>query len=189
MKSIRDQIDDGEITPNEAAAQLALITAMQKKLKARESILRDYCTENIDPKSHITTSLGEVSYKRGSEGSWKVKDPVAFAQWLIDNGEDASVERVPYPLEFATKPDAIEACVRAHKGEEPAGVQWSNSRADSVAVKLPADWDSMFNDPIVLGQASELLGIEKSPVGGVVAYDGIIDAPVLEEDPWSEVQA
>jgi hypothetical protein len=195
MKDIREQIDDGEITPNEAAAQLALITAMQKKLKARESVLRDYCTENIDPKNHITTSLGEVAYKRGSEGSWKVKDPLAFARELRRLGEDASVVTVDYPVDFATKPDEITALIQRHLDElespedGPEGVVHAGERDDSVAVKLPNDWELMFDDPVVLGQASEMLGIEAPKVA---ADDDLLDAEIVEDaesDPWSEVQA
>jgi hypothetical protein len=128
MNNIQELIADGEITPFEAAQQLALVTAMLRQLKDSETALRGYLTDHLDPKEHLTTALGVVSYKRGSESRWRVKDPVAYGQWLAMNGETASVEEVLYPVEYVTKPDAIEKLVRDHGGEQPDGVELSGGR-------------------------------------------------------------
>lgn len=160
LKSLREQLDDGDVDPGEAATQLALVNTMQKILKERENTLRGYLVENIDPNNHIETTVGDVAYKRGADSKWRVKDPVAFANWLKDNGEADSVEVVVFPLEFITKPDAIEKLVRDHGGEQPAGVEYSGGRADSVAVSLPKSWRTTFFDHANAVEALRVLGIE-----------------------------
>ncbi|MCI1637794.1 MAG: hypothetical protein LKI30_06830, partial [Bifidobacterium crudilactis] len=56
--SVAELIEAGEITPIEAAKQLALVTAMLRQLKDSESALRGYLTDHLDPKEHLTTALG-----------------------------------------------------------------------------------------------------------------------------------
>ncbi|MCI1635172.1 hypothetical protein [Bifidobacterium sp.] len=158
--SVAELIEAGEITPIEAAQQLALVTAMLHQLKDSESALRGYLTDHLDPKEHLTTALGVVSYKRGGEAKWRVKDPVAFGQWLARNGEESSVEEVLYPVEFITKPDAIEKLVRDHLGEQPDGVELSGGRADSVATSKVKAWNEVMNDLTAQRQAGALLGID-----------------------------
>ena len=160
LKSLREQLNDGDVSPDEAASQLAIVTTMQKMLKERESILRGYLVENIDPNNHIDTMVGDVTYKRGADSKWHVKDPVAFAEWLKANGEAGSVETVVFPLEFITKPDAIEKLVRDHGGEQPEGVEYSGGRADSVSVSLPKSWRTTFFDRANAVKALHALGIE-----------------------------
>jgi hypothetical protein len=160
MNNIQELIADGEITPIEAAQQLALVTAMLRRLKDSETVLRGYLTDHLDPKEHLTTALGVVSFKRGSEARWRVKDPVAFGQWLARNGEESSVEEVLYPVEFITKPDAIEKLVRDHGGEQPDGVELSAGRADSVATSKIKAWNEVMGDLTAQRQAGALLGID-----------------------------
>jgi hypothetical protein len=161
---LREQLDSGVMSTQEAATQLALMTVMQKIMKDSEKILRDYLTENIGPKESRETGVGSVSYKRGAESKWGVKDPVAFADWLKANGEESSVETVAYPLEFITKPDAIEKLVRDHGGEQPAGVEYSGGRNDTVAVSLPKNWRTTFMDEHNTVGALKALGIEQAPM-------------------------
>jgi hypothetical protein len=171
MNSIKELIADGEITPIEAAKQLALVTSMLRQLKDSESALRGYLTDHLDPREHLTTALGVVSYKRGSESRWRVKDPVAFGQWLAMNGEKSSVEEVLYPVEFITKPDEIEKLVRDHGGEQPDGVELSGARADSVATSKVKAWSEVMNDLTAQRQAGALLGIDGgSQTGEEVMY-------------------
>lgn len=160
VKSIAEQVADGDLTPIEAAQQLALVTAMLRRLKDSEAALRGYLTDHLDPKEHLTTSLGVVGYKRGAESKWRVKDPVAYGQWLARNGEESSVEEVLYPVEFITKPDAIEALVHKHGGEKPDGVEMMGGRADSVATSEVKAWGEVMADLTAQRQAGELLGIE-----------------------------
>ncbi|MCX8648168.1 hypothetical protein J3U01_07085, partial [Bifidobacterium sp. B4107] len=110
-KDIADMLADGELTTFEAATQLSLAQSMQKRLKTQIDVLKEFLTDRMDSREHLTTDLGTVTAKRGSEPRWRVKDPVAFAQWLKEHGEEESVEHVPYPKDFATKPDAIEHLV------------------------------------------------------------------------------
>ncbi|MDN6210152.1 hypothetical protein [Bifidobacterium crudilactis] len=182
MNNIPELIADGEITPIEAAQQLALVTSMLRQLKDSESVLRGYLTDHLDPKEHLTTALGVVSYKRGGEAKWRVKDPVAFGQWLARNGEESSVEEVLYPVEFITKPDAIEKLVRDHGGEQPDGVELSGGRADSVATSKVKAWSEVMADLTAQRQAGALLGIEQPPVGDIVEADGMGDMPVVEDN-------
>jgi hypothetical protein len=171
MNNIQELIADGEITPFEAAQQLALVTAMLRQLKDSETALRGYLTDHLDPKEHLTTALGVVSYKRGSESRWRVKDPVAYGQWLAMNGETASVEEVLYPVEYVTKPDAIEKLVRDHGGEQPDGVELSGGRSDSVATSKVKAWSEVMADLTAQRQAGALLGIDGgSQTGEEVMY-------------------
>lgn len=160
QRDLVDMLADGEYTPYEAAGQLALAQSMQKQLKTQIDALKEYLTGQLDADQHLTTSLGTVTAKRGSEPRWRVKDPVAFAQWLDSHGEGTSVERVPYPVEWATKPDAIEHLIGQHGGEQPDGVELSRGTGDTVAVSRVKDWADVARDLPAAGQARRLLGID-----------------------------
>lgn len=166
QRDLVDMLADGEYTPYEAAGQLALAQSMQKQLKTQIDALKEYLTGQLDANQHLTTSLGVVTAKRGSEPRWRVKDPVAFARWLGSHGEGSSVERVPYPVEWATKPDAIEHLIGQHGGEQPDGVELSRGTGDTVAVSKVKDWADVFEDVKAQGQARRLLGIEGPEDGG-----------------------
>lgn len=165
-RDIADLLADGELTPFEAAGQLALAQALQKHLKTQIDALKEYLTDHLDAQEHLTTDLGTVTAKRGSEPRWRVKDPVAFAQWLESHGEESSVEQVPYPVEWATKPDAIEHLIGQFGGEQPAGVELSRGTGDTVAVSKVKDWSAIFQDMQAQDQARQLLGIEGPKADG-----------------------
>lgn len=179
MKDITDRLADGEYSSYEAARQLALAQSMEKELKRQIGALKDFLTDKMDSKEHLTTELGTVAAKHGSEPRWKVKDAVAFAQWLETHGEESSVEQVPYPVEWATKPDAIEHLIGQHGGEQPAGVELSRGTGDTVAVSKVKDWAQIFSDQKAQAQARQLLGI----TSGVEA----IKDDTNEEDPWDRI--
>ena len=181
MKDITDRLADGEYTSYEAARQLALAQSMEKELKRQIGALKDFLTDKMDSKEHLTTEIGVVAAKRGSEPRWKVKDPVAFAQWLQSHGEESSVEQVPYPVEWATKPDAIEHLIGQHGGEQPAGVDLSRGTGDTVAVSKVKEWAQIFSDQKAQAQARQLLGITS---GGVEA---ISDDASEGESPWDRI--
>lgn len=181
MKDITDRLADGEYTSIEAARQLALAQSMEKELKRQIGALKDFLTDKMDSREHLTTELGTVAAKHGSEPRWKVKDAVAFAQWLETHGEESSVEQVPYPVEWATKPDAIEHLIGQHGGEQPAGVELSRGTGDTVAVSKVKDWAQIFSDQKAQAQARQLLGITG---GGVEAIKDDTDD---EEDPWDRI--
>ena len=181
MKDITDRLADGEYTSIEAARQLALAQSMEKELKRQIGALKDFLTDRMDSKEHLTTEIGVVAAKRGSEPRWRVKDAVAFAQWLQSHGEESSVEQVPYPVEWVTKPDAIEHLIGQHGGEQPAGVELSRGTGDTVAVSKVKEWSQIFNDQKAQTQARQLLGITS---GGVEA---IKDDTNEEEDPWDRI--
>ncbi len=181
MKDITDRLADGEYTSIEAARQLALAQSMEKELKRQIGALKDFLTDKMDSKEHLTTEIGTVAAKHGSEPRWKVKDAVAFAQWLETHGEESSVEQVPYPVEWATKPDAIEYLIGQRGGEQPAGVELSSGTGDTVAVSKVKEWTQIFSDQKAQAQARQLLGITS---GGVEA---IKDDTNEEEDPWDRI--
>lgn len=177
MKDITDRLADGEYTSIEAARQLALAQSMEKELKRQIGALKDFLTDKMDSKEHLTTELGTVAAKHGSEPRWKVKDAVAFAQWLEKHGEESSVEQVPYPVEWATKPDAIEHLIGQHGGEQPAGVELSRGTGDTVAVSKVKDWAQIFNDQKAQAQARQLLGITSG--------DSVGDEDGKAEEYWA----
>ncbi len=181
MKDITDRLADGEYTSIEAARQLALAQSMEKELKRQIGALKDFLTDKMDSKEHLTTELGTVAAKHGSEPRWRVKDAVAFAQWLETHGEESSVEQVPYPVEWATKPDAIEHLIGQHGGEQPAGVELSRGTGDTVAVSRVKEWSQIFSDQKAQAQARQLLGITSSGV------EAISDDASKEEDPWDRI--
>ena len=74
MKDITDRLADGEYTSYEAARQLALAQSMEKELKRQIGALKDFLTDKMDSKEHLTTEIGTVAAKRGSEPRWRVKD-------------------------------------------------------------------------------------------------------------------
>lgn len=180
-KDIADMLADGELTTVEAATQLSLAQSMQKRLKTQIDVLKEFLTDRMDAREHLTTDLGTVTAKRGSEPRWRVKDPVAFAQWLKEHGEEESVEQVPYPKEFATKPDAVEHLVGQFGGEQPAGVELSRGSGDTVAVSRVKDWAQIFDDQKAQAQARQLLGIT-SGMGEIKD-----DADEEEENPWDRI--
>lgn len=180
MKDITDRLADGKYTSMEAARQLALAQSMEKELKRQIDALKDFLAEKMDSKEHLTTELGTVAAKHGSEPRWRVKDAVAFAQWLETHGEESSVEQVPYPVEWATKPDAIEHLIGQHGGEQPAGVELSRGTGDTVAVSKVKDWAQIFNDQKAQVQARRLLGI----TGGMAEAR---DDENEEENPWDRI--
>lgn len=177
MKDITDRLADGEYSSIEAARQLALAQSMEKELKRQIGALKDFLTDKMDSKEHLTTELGTVAAKHGSEPRWRVKDPVAFAQWMQTHGEESSVEQVPYPVEWATKPDAIEHLIGQHGGEQPAGVELSRGTGDTVAVSKVKDWAQIFNDQKAQAQARQLLGITSG--------DSVGDEDGKAEEYWA----
>lgn len=177
MKDITDRLADGEYTSMEAARQLALAQSMEKELKRQIGALKDFLTDKMDSREHLTTEIGVVAAKRGSEPRWKVKDAVAFAQWLETHGEESSVEQVPYPVEWATKPDAIEHLIGQHGGEQPAGVELSRGTGDTVAVSKVKEWSQIFNDQKAQAQARQLLGITSG--------DSVGDEDGKAEEYWA----
>lgn len=177
MKDITDRLADGEYTSIEAARQLALAQSMEKELKRQIGALKDFLTDWMDSKEHLTTELGTVAVKHGSEPRWRVKDAVAFAQWLQSHGEESSVEQVPYPVEWATKPDAIEHLIGQHGGEQPAGVELSRGTGDTVAVSKVKDWAQIFSDQKAQAQARQLLGITSG--------DSVGDEDGKAEEYWA----
>ena len=179
-KDIADMLADGELTTFEAATQLSLAQSMQKRLKTQIDALKEFLTDRMDSKEHLTTDLGTVTAKRGSEPRWRVKDPVAFAQWLKEHGEEESVEQVPYPKEWAAKPDAIEHLVGQFGGEQPAGVELSRGSGDTVAVSRVKDWAQIFDDQKAQAQARQLLGITSG-------LGEIKDDADEEENPWDRI--
>lgn len=177
MKDITDRLADGEYTSIEAARQLALAQSMEKELKRQIGALKDFLTDKMDSKEHLTTELGTVAAKHGSEPRWRVKDAVAFAQWLETHGEESSVEQVPYPVEWATKPDAIEHLIGQHGGEQPAGVELSSGSGDTVAVSKVKEWSQIFSDQKAQAQARQLLGITSG--------DSVGDEDGKAEEYWA----
>lgn len=177
MKDITDRLADGEYSSIEAARQLALAQSMEKELKRQIGALKDFLTDKMDSKEHLTTELGTVAAKHGSEPRWRVKDAVAFAQWLQSHGEESSVEQVPYPVEWATKPDAIEHLIGQHGGEQPAGVELSRGTGDTVAVSKVKDWAQIFSDQKAQAQARQLLGITSG--------DSVGDEDGKAEEYWA----
>lgn len=180
---VAEGIAEGEYTPFEAARQLALAQSMQRQLKRQVDALKEYLTGRLDAREHLTTGLGTVSAKRGSEPRWKVKDPVAFAGWLSSHGEESSVERVSYPVEWVTKHDAIEHLIGQHGGETPAGVELSRGTGDTVAVSEVKDWSEILADVGAQEQAGSLLGItpgdEPAAEREQTEYE--------EENPWDRI--
>lgn len=177
MKDITDRLADGEYSSIEAARQLALAQSMEKELKRQIGALKDFLTDKMDSKEHLTTELGTVAAKHGSEPRWRVKDAVAFAQWLQSHGEESSVEQVPYPVEWATKPDAIEHLFGQHGGEQPAGVELSRGTGDTAAVSKVKDWAQIFSDQKAQAQARQLLGITSG--------DSVGDEDGKAEEYWA----
>lgn len=177
MKDITDRLADGEYTSTDAARQLALAQSMEKELKRQIEALKDFLTEKMDSKEHLTTEIGTVAAKHGSEPRWRVKDAVAFAQWLETHGEESSVEQVPYPVEWATKPDAIEHLIGQHGGEQPAGMELSRGTGDTVAVSKVKEWSQIFSDQQAQAQARQLLGITSG--------DSVGDEDGKAEEYWA----
>ena len=169
-------IDDGDITPIEAANRLSVVEALAKSLKAEQTALRGYLAEHLDPKEHLTGVAGDITYKRGAASKFKVVDPQAYAQWLLDNGEEESVEQVIQPKDFATKPDVLEAALHSNHGEAVPGIGETNGTSDSVAVKLRRDWREALTDPVAVTQVQQVLGIESSPEE---------TTEETGEDPWA----
>lgn len=181
MKDITDRLADGEYSSYEAARQLVLAQSMEKELERQIGALKDFLTGKMDPKQHLTTELGTVAAKHGSEPRWRVKDSVAFARWMQTHGEESSVEQVQYPVEWATKPDAIEHLIGQHGGEQPAGVELSRGTGDTVAVSRVKEWSQIFGDQKAQAQARQLLGISSD------GMEAIKDDTDDEEDPWDRI--
>lgn len=91
MKNITDRLADGEYSFYEAARQLVLAQSMEKELEWQIGTLKDFLTDKMDPKQHLTTETGTVAAKRGSEPRWKVKD---WAQIFSDQQAQSQARRL-----------------------------------------------------------------------------------------------
>ena len=169
------QIENGDITPYEAASQLAVVTAMLKQLKTTEKALRDYLVGQLDDREHLTTKFGEVTQKRGAQAKWRVTDPVEYAKWLIGTGHADMTVNMPVPVEDACKPDAISAFITANGGEVPPreAADLKGGSADSVTVKPK-------------GTLSELAAMIKRVTGDMMLALGMTPEP--EPAPEDDVE-
>ena len=137
QNEIDRRIEEGDITPYQAAGLLSVVTAMTRELKRSEKTLREYLAGQLDDREHLTTSFGEVTQKRGAQAKWRVTGLVEYAKWLISTGHEDMTVMLPVPVEDACKPDAISAFITANGGETPPpeAADLKGGSADSVTVK------------------------------------------------------
>lgn len=106
---------------------------------------------------------GSITLTKGSEGGYRVVDPVAYANVLCDieaylSGGRKAWEKVNYPRPEAMKEKYIDQLVRDHGGEVPDGVEYKPGRAQTVTLRLVRGFVDRPFDVQRLNNAMRLIG-------------------------------
>lgn len=138
--------DWSEMTPDTLLAHMAGLAILQKKItKALDGAKRQYLrTHDADSPRENAVFAGldaaTVLVKRDGEGSYKVDDPLAYADFLSHYGLDCegqpAVITVNYPTPNAMGERFLERLIREHGGEIPDGVKYQPGRSGGVTVTL-----------------------------------------------------
>ena len=138
--------DWSEMTPDMLLAHMAGLAILQKKIaKALDGAKRQYLrTHDADsPKENAVFAgldAATVLVKADGAGSYKVDDPLAYADFLSHYGLDCegqpAVITVNYPTPNAMGERFLERLIREHGGEIPDGVKYQPGRSGGVTVTL-----------------------------------------------------
>ena len=138
--------DWSEMTPDMLLAHMAGLAILQKKIaKALDGAKRQYLrTHDADsPKENAVFAgldAATVLVKADGTGSYKVDDPLAYADFLSHYGLDCegppAVITVNYPTPNAMGDRFLERLIREHGGEIPDGVKYQPGRSGGVTVTL-----------------------------------------------------
>lgn len=138
--------DWSEMTPDTLLAHMAGLAILQKKIaKALDGAKRQYLrTHDADsPKENAVFAgldAATILVKADGTGSYKVDDPLAYADFLSHYGLDCegqpAVITVNYPTPNAMGERFLERLIREHGGEIPDGVKYQPGRSGGVTVTL-----------------------------------------------------
>ena len=159
-------VDWSELTPDALLAHMAGLTILKKRIdkavgEAKRQYLRTHDADSPQENAVFAgTDAATVLVKRDGEGSYRVDDPLAYADFLTHYGLDCegqpAVITVNYPTPNAMSGRFLERLIREHGGEIPDGVKYVPGRAGGVTITLGRGVaDHPFDVDALTGIASE----------------------------------
>lgn len=153
MATMVDEFDYSNTTDSELRSAIAVLTLLSERAKKAvdsaksEAMRRDIATREEESVTVNGIDLGTLRMVKGSVGSLKVSDPLAYAQALANSGYESMTEQVLYPREEAFAKSFLEARVKEElfdtatgelvktSGELIDGVTRTAGRAESLTYK------------------------------------------------------
>ena len=139
-------VDWAELPPDALLAHRAGLTILKKRLdkalgEAKRQYLRTHDADSPQENAVFAgTDAATVLVKADGTGSYKVDDPLAYADFLSHYGLDCegqpAVITVNYPTPNAMGERFLERLIREHGGEIPDGVKYQPGRSGGVTVTL-----------------------------------------------------
>ena len=170
--AIRDGLSNR--TESELALTIGAMQGIQARAKYVETTAKSLMLDRMDASDSYAISLDGVDYGRitrtqgGAEGKYEVKDPQAYAQWLLKHDREADVEMTPTPIRQACEPGMLAHMIEVElKGELPDGVAYKPPTAAQVKAQLdkPA-LDGRLFSPEGVDVMARMLAITPSVDGG-----------------------
>lgn len=161
-----DPIDFGVYNDAETKSILSTLTILEKRIKEISTQLRAHLMDRIEPGNPENAMIGEtvaatITRTKDGTGKYVVKDPEAYAQWLIAHDDTDHVVEVSIPAPEAQENSYINALVeRLSPGEIPAGTDWKDGVHATIKVSLEK---GILDEPLDLSSVpflAPLLGIE-----------------------------
>lgn len=151
-----DEFDFSAMRSDELRSAIVMLQALHQRaasaLKAaKNEWARAHDSGDMEDITVNGENAGNITLTKGSEGGYKVVDPVAYANVLCDieahvSGGKKAWEKVNYPRAEAMKEKFIDQLVRDHGGEVPDGVEYKSGRAQTVTLRLARGFaDKAFN--------------------------------------------
>ena len=170
--AIRDGLSNR--TESELALTIGAMQGIQARAKYVETTAKSLMLDRMDVSDSYAISLDGVDYgkitrtKGGAKGKYTVKNPQAYAQWLLNHGREADVEQKPMPVDAACEPGVLAHMVEIElKGELPDGIEYRPPASAQVKAQFdkPALDGRLFSPEGVDGLA-RMLAITPSTDGG-----------------------
>lgn len=141
-----DEFDFSIMRPDELRNAIVMLQTLTVRATSALKAAKNEWARNHDSgdMEDITVggeNAGNITLTRGSEGGYKVVDPVAYANVLCDieaylSGGRKAWEKVNYPRSEAMREKFIDQLVRDHGGEVPDGVEYKPGRPQTVTLRL-----------------------------------------------------
>lgn len=148
-----DLFDYSGVQDHQLRQTIAVLTILAEQAKKaldeakKEAVNRDMGKAEPETITINGQEAGTISYSKGTESSYYVADPIAFAHYLAEYGFDQMVETIDYPREEALAKSFVKARVEDQvvdldTGEIvkeryalPAGVKERVGRGESVTFR------------------------------------------------------
>lgn len=151
------ELDDSDKSVSEMVSEKAQMRAIKNRAGMLEKQYDRLLESKLEPGETVETQLGRVELTRGSAGNgYKVKDKLAYANWLYQHKRDDDVYPVPYPKETALSKTYLDSLVK-ESGELPDGVEPATGSAPTVRIVMDRTAESKLWQRNTLPEANLLL--------------------------------